>query len=484
MPLACRRLLGLALLSCSTSLLAQVSIPVTLLPTAEIADAVRGAAGQPLRFAVDHAVNQDLRHGIWDQPEPGIARWRLQLHSPGASSLSARLEQVRLPADAELWFHDTAQHQRQGPLRANADGRLWTPMVRAQDAILELRVPANARDDAHLLIASVQHGYRDPESEGPRVQGEGDAGVCNRDLDAVCAGEQWSQAARATVMLTIANSLSCTGTLVNNVLGDDQPLVLTAHHCGIHSDDDARSTIAYFGVQKAQCGDRAPAPRTRTIAGDRLLARVPQSDITLFTLKSRPDASYQAYYAGWNASTSAVPQSGATLHHPRADDKKISLYIAPARRENGIDIGNAPNDFQADVWAVQWSSGVTEYASSGAGLWNQHRQVVGVLSGGTASCLNAGGVDYFGRLDRAWTASTSSSGQLKVHLDPDDTGCRTLTGKEPGDAPTPACNAGDGGSGGKSSGGGALPLSLLILLGVACLRRRRRQIIGEGRWAL
>ena len=135
------------------------------------------------------------------------------------------------------------------------------------------------------------------------------------------------------------------------------------------------------------------------------------------------------------------------------------------------------------AWDVVWSLGITEDGSSGSGLYNSNHHLIGVLSGGSSSCASPGGDDVFGRLDVAWTAQALASGQLKTHLDPDNTGAQCIAGRNPGDGPASTnCSVigggsaaqGNGGEGG--DGGGAWPLSLSLLLApLAALRSRRRK---------
>ena len=54
-----------------------------------------------------------------------------------------------------------------------------------------------------------------------------------------------------------------------------------------------------------------------------------------------------------------------------------------------------------------WDDGTTERGSSGCALFNAHMRVVGVLSGGSASCPDNTGFDLFGKIERAYAAGLS-----------------------------------------------------------------------------
>jgi lysyl endopeptidase len=130
------------------------------------------------------------------------------------------------------------------------------------------------------------------------------------------------------------------------------------------------------------------------------------------------------------------------------------------------------------------ASGTTEGGSSGGGLWNGAHRLIGVLSGGAASCANPSGSDYFARLERAWTANAALDGQLRYWLDPDQTCVAVVPGLDPDD-PAPGAVAattentrcaGEQSTclGGKRGGGGALDLlGLLVALGAIARRRLR-----------
>src|SRR5690606_4962120 len=129
-----------------------------------------------------------------------------------------------------------------------------------------------------------------------------------------------------------------------------------------------------------------------------------------------PSAAFKVYYSGWDAS-GEIPASGAGIHHPRADEKRINVFDQPARRAR-----LCPDEQCAEptayVWRVIWSQGINEPGSSGSGLWNQDKRLVGVLYGGLSECgaYAPEAPDYYGRLDIAWPAG------FKQHLDPKNRG--------------------------------------------------------------
>lgn len=492
MPVVTRIRAILYVLGCAASLAAPSAAAAPTLPDraslaaipvhelrADAVAAARARVGhstRPLRFAVPVAVKLPLAQGLWDAPRSGVARWRLRVHSPGALSLSVRLAPVQLPDGAQLWVYDPRGAAINGPYGAAhvKPSGFWSPLVVGDQLVLELTVPAAAVAQTRLEVAEAFHGY---EAFG-KAGVPGSSGSCN--VDASCQAQDWGAEARSVAHITIGNALLCSGQLVNNVQQDQEALFLTAWHCGInHGSGTAESVNFYFNYD-APCNGTAMAPKD-PVMGATLLADDEVSDFALLLMGGAPPTN--AYFAGWNATGSGAA-SGASLHHPSGDSKMISLFDAPVS-QSAVDIGG---DCQVDAWEVRWASGTTEQGSSGGGLWSSGKQIIGVLSGGTASCSNPGGADYYGRLDRAWTARSSPNGQLKAHLDPENTCIAAVPGLDPQATPNALplstgpqrcegeavqCVGGAGGLGLRPGGGGSCGWLTLLLLAVPLARSRR-----------
>ena len=462
-------------------------LPEARLPAAAVRQQIGALKHQPLRFAVPAALNLDQRNGAWDTNAAGLARWRLRIESEGASSLALLLTDVQLPEGATLWFYDTAGHDVQGPFDRHSagliEGRLQLPLVRSSTAVLEVLSPIEHSTTIAFRISEAYHGYRDFSAAGntsKATPGAGNSGSCN--VDVICAaGNAWRNEIRSTVLLTIDSQAVCSGTLMNNTRRDDRALILTANHCEIRS-ENISDVRAYFNVQSSSCGGNQDGIVTQNIPASAFLARDDKSDFTLFTLDSRPPSTYNVFYAGWDAQNVA-PKCGVAIHHPVGDEKKISTYKTAGVAENDVLIGEANDSFRVDAWRITWTNGTTETGSSGGGLFNQNRQLIGMLSGGSASCgANEKEPDFFGRLERAWLANNAANGQLKAHLDPINSGCLQLLGKNMGaTTPIASCDvvAVDTTTCNDATGGGAVGLSLLEAFLLLALHRRKRKITAD-----
>ncbi len=424
--------------------------------------------GQPTQFAVGVPTDLRLSEGRWDERDANTARWRLRLHSADALSLNLKLADVKLPPGAELWLYDIDGRVAQGPYthkQVSKNRQLWTAIAKGEEAVLELNVAKSDVGQVALRVVEVNHGFKDV------VGASAKSGSCN--IDVACPeSDSWRDEVRSVARITIGGQFLCTGQLINNVRQDLTPYFITADHCRIEADPStaADSVVFYWNYQTSACGGNPDGSLAQTQSGSTFIADDSRSDFTLVQLNQAPLPAYGVYYAGWNVGSTA-PASGVSLHHPSGNEKRISVFDSAATASDVI-VDGVP----VSGWQVRWDHGVTEPGSSGGGLWDQNKLMVGVLSGGDSSCSNPGGSDYYGRLNVAWTASPSSSGQLKAHLDPDNSGNTTQAGRDPAVPLTTSRS-----SSGVLLGGGALDgfTLLTLLLFAAPWRLRRAQMRGE-----
>ena len=74
---------------------------------------------------------------------------------------------------------------------------------------------------------------------------------------------------------------------------------------------------------------------------------------------------------------------------------------------------------------------VTEGGSSGSPLFNQNKQIVGTLSGGSSSCEKPNGANTYGKLYYHWDQypNKDNTSRMDIHLDPNHTGKTQLAGR-------------------------------------------------------
>ncbi|CAK0735256.1 hypothetical protein CVIRNUC_000551 [Coccomyxa viridis] len=212
----------------------------------------------------------------------------------------------------------------------------------------------------------------------------------------------------------------CTGSIVNAPLGNRY--LLTADHC---LRDKTRLLnfefwLLIFNFQTA-CNATDVPPITEVIQGTRMLFYNTDSDILLLAVPGAIPDHFQAYHLGFDASMNAVPTSAVVIHQPDGSPKSIS-YV----NSSGISTNFTRPTFPAgeiqptDITHLQvaYSGGSTQGGSSGAPLIDAQSQlIVGVLSGGHASCDDTDAFDYYGRLAVAWNSGLYQylSGKVDLH---------------------------------------------------------------------
>jgi hypothetical protein len=302
-------------------------------------------------------------------------------------------------------------------------------MILGEEAVLELTVKAEEIDRITLVLGSVTHGYRGP------VGIEKVAGSCN--VDVVCsAGEPWRSEIRSVGLYTFSiegGTYSCTGTLINNTSQGERPYFLTANHC-ISESSVAPTVVVYWEYQSNTCrppgslASGTPLPRPGSSqSGAILRATYANSDFCLLELDDLIDQqTHDVYWSGWDR-TGANPTSAASIHHPRGEEKRISLENDPLSTTSSLGYEAIEDGNYYRV--ADWDSGTTEKGSSGAGLWDQNRRIVGQLYGGYAACGNNES-DWYGKFSVSWNGGGAAANRLRDWLDSAGTGALFLNGYE------------------------------------------------------
>lgn len=368
------------------------------------------------RFGIEQFVNLNLTNsGIWEILSNGDRIWRLKIKSPDAKTINLNYSSFQLPVGATFFVYNKSQVLGSFTSQNNkVSGEFSTSLLKGDNVILEYFEPLSVKGQGTIRVSSIVHGYRDLFSQ---LKGFGSSGACN--INAICDTTFWGNEIRSAVMLlTSGNSRFCSGSLVNNVLQDGTPYVLSANHCTPSSNN-----IFMFNYQSATCSPSVDGQITQTISGCTVRANDGPSDFFLVELSSTPPASYNVFYAGWS-NVNVSPTSGTGIHFPALDVKKIS-------HDDDLIIESGYYASGNDHWEVlDWNSGTTEGGSSGSPLFDQNHRVVGQLHGGNAACGNDA-MDYYGKFSFSWETNTLTSKQLKFWLDPNSSGVTVIDGYDP-----------------------------------------------------
>ncbi|MEI7491715.1 MAG: BACON domain-containing carbohydrate-binding protein [Bacteroidota bacterium] len=378
----------------------------------------------PWRFGENIAVDLGLNNsGHWDVLSNGDRVWRLGIACPGAFSINLTFDHYVLPLGATLFVYNTDRSAVIGAFTGfnNRDDSVFATTLLPGDKItIEYFEPASTAFQGILHLNRVTHGYRDGFSY---IKSFGQSGSCNNNVKCPEANS-WQSEVRSACMLVTGGSGFCSGALVNNTSQDGVPYILTANHCY----SNPASWVFWFNWQSPTCTNPSSSPPYNSISGATLKARNDASDFCLVQMSSVPPVNYSAYYAGWNKADVAAT-SGAGIHHPSGDIKKISY-------SNEAFVSSSWSGTPADShWQVFWSDGITEGGSSGSPMFDQDHHIIGQLHGGPSSCTASQKWDFYGKFAMSWEYGSTSSSRLKEWLDPTNIADDTLGGFDPNIVP-------------------------------------------------
>lgn len=412
----------------------QAQVERKILPTVDFnsllaEDRQRGKDPQhprPLRIAVSAEVAYTLDNsGTWQNVTDGRL-WRLRIQSPAALNISLGITRFEMPDGTKLWVYDPGHGSVNGPYTSRDRshlGSLWTPMVQGDEIVVEVFVPTGAAVPS-IEITKVNQGYRNLQKGG--LFG-GSEGACENDE--ICPiGNPWRKQIRAIGLYSIeegTEEFACTGNLMNDTALDFKPYILSANHCGVDATNDA-SIVFYWNFESPTCGTHGPGSLADNQSGAIYHASYAPSDFVLFELSSPPDPSFDVFYAGWDATGVAPPQS-AGIHHPATDVKAVSTSNSTAQSADY----NGPLDASGNHWQIDWTSGVTEEGSSGSCIFGTNTsRCFGQLHGGPSACgVPASDLhDYYGKFAVSWNGGGTTATRLKDWLDPGSTGALSMNG--------------------------------------------------------
>jgi lysyl endopeptidase len=425
-----------------------------LLPPEEplLIDGMRKAAQnnykKALEFATERAVDISPEYnGEW-VVNGGTHVWRAHLISPEAYSLGVLFSDFALEDGARLFVYDPSGKHIKGAFTAGnnkAFGSLYVGHVPGEEVVIELQTNDPGRNYGKLRISMLSHAFLPvyaEENTGRKSTADTGLGTsqdCEIDINCV-EGEEWQIIKRSVVHISTSRLL-CTGALVNNTSYDGKPYVITAEHC-IKTKFYAENSVFYFGYENSECFEN-DGRRNQSVSGSSLIATGDSIDFTLLKLSKIPPGEYNVYYTGWDVRKQGH-MSAVTLHHPNGDAMKITVEMNPTIEPT--ELPGDLNDYllKSNYRIAKWDIGTTEFGSSGSPLFNSSKKLIGILSGGLASCgdsigyspstnrviysLSGNENDYFAKMHFAWDHYTAGTRQLKRWLDPVGTGQLVIGG--------------------------------------------------------
>ncbi|MEL7222472.1 MAG: trypsin-like peptidase domain-containing protein [Bacteroidota bacterium] len=187
--------------------------------------------------------------------------------------------------------------------------------------------------------------------------------------------------AKRSMVHLLADDSNCNGVLLNNTLLDGRVLVLTAGHCVTENN---RFLSATFGrdILLENTSFQAASWTTTNISVLRLSRDL---DYMLLQINESIPNYILPYYAGWNIAGD-LPLSTFSIHSPEIEKRFNEDLDRPtfATFDAITTFGGTPVK-DATYNIGDWEQGFTQAGSSGAPLFNQWSQMVGILSGGSSS---------------------------------------------------------------------------------------------------
>lgn len=404
--------------------------------------------GAPLKVVVLLPTDLTIDNaGSWNTLPDGKRVWRLQVQAKDAIALMLSFRDFYIPENGKLFIYSSDKthligaftHHTNPPTKEYA-----TEFLAGDKIILEYEAGISENEHPRIAIDAVGYGYNHLHvSRTMADTGPGTSGSCMVNINCE-EGEAWQTEKNGVCQMTlpIGNYIYiCSGALVNNTAEDLKPYILSAFHC-IDLDipvteKNLNKYTFYFHFEHTGCENNSSIASYRTITGCKKIAGIPLdggSDGLLLLLNQTIPEHYNAYYNGWDRSNTAA-QSGVGIHHPSGDYMKISTFNKVARTSTwyGIDnIKGAPNAHWNVVFE-QTANGhaVTEGGSSGSPLFNQNKQIVGTLSGGSSSCEKPNGANTYGKLYYHWDQypNKDNTSRMDIYLDPNHTGKTQLAGR-------------------------------------------------------
>lgn len=400
--------------------------PIVHIP--DISEAQRKEYASSSLFALPQDIDIKESTGIWQKLPSKQWMWHVRITVAHQKEISFVFEQFALPAHSRLFIYNAEGSQIHGAYTSqNNEAHLgfMSDMVSGSEIIIEYVAQSTHRPTLPFHISKafivtnpvltthavmeIDTGFLASRACHPNANcSEGDR-----------VADQKKSVCRILMVLE-EGLVYCSGTLMNNTLEDQRPLILSALHCQDTFTPMHQFWRFDFDFMSATCENPASSPSFNRIIGCRQLAGFRDGDMLLLELLFNVPASFDVFYAGWDLRSDYVPQPAYHLHHPLGDMMKVSVdgddlvvYDRQVRWDNET-VTPPDHHFRCVL-----DTGAHEIGSSGGPLLDTLGRVVGQLHGGGVDSLDCTiNRAFFGRIALAWEGGGTTDSRLKDWLDP------------------------------------------------------------------
>ena len=383
-----------------------------------------GVARAVAATATPAAVRAQLQ---WQRTGQGTQRAALRFRSDGAFGVRLGVQVQALPPGSMLRFHGSDQGNGDDSftltgaelLAAVASGKegastgtgtYWSPDFGGQETTLELELPAGA-DPAQLALAVpvLSHFFMAPaQADAQGFTKALDAGSCSVNVACRPDLDVQSRSVARVLYVDRGNSFQCTGTLLNDARSSTTPYLLSAEHC-IGSQAAAATVTTDWFYRASTCTSSAPGPATKRVYGGATLLYASAATDTAFMRLNAP-APAGTVFAGSHLGAVGIGTDVLGLHQAQGGVQKFSEGRVQQFFNCSNELCQSASAQASRFLGVVWSVGNTEQGSSGSPLFvslsnSNARYVSGQLLGGSSSCQEPRGTDFYGRFDVAFNTA-------------------------------------------------------------------------------
>lgn len=433
------------------------TLPIILLPELDInklkAEDQRMTYDVRCAAPVETSFSNNSEDAHWQTLDNGDRIWQIRLQAPRAFGLTLLFRKFILPQGAILRVSNPNDNNKifQFTQFDNNPQRILTcGMLLGDEVLVEYFEPKSAYAKGHFELFRVYQAYKKyhllPYTERPDSSifdkmyrrdsmGFGAAIGCHTNIN--CQGADTLKNIKrgtARILMVMKEGIGyCTGNLLNNTQQDGKPFMLTGFHC----QDGYTPMYDFwrfdFHYESGSCTSPASEPiTTRRMTGCVRRAGWRNTDFLLLELTAMIPDSFNLYFNGWDRIAATPTGNTYAAHHPKGDVKKFTAAengSITTIQNSAIEWNNQVTTPSGHHFKMKPSRGTFEVGSSGCGLYNREKRLVGQLHGGDFNLCNVQAA-YFGRFAISWEGGGTSETCLKRWLDPKNKGNINVDGIE------------------------------------------------------